>query len=51
MSAVVYGVGYDTSMIKTRKNMVTMQLLAAIKENQFRKTETKYQDFEAHYHI
>ena len=32
MSAVVYDVGYDTRMIKTRKNMVTVQLLAAIKE-------------------
>ena len=32
MSAVVYDVGYDTTMIKTRKNMVTVRLLAAIKE-------------------
>ena len=32
MSAVVYNVGYDTRMIKTRKNMVTVRLLAAIKE-------------------
>ena len=32
MSAVVYDVGYDTRMIKTRKNMVTMWLLAATKE-------------------
>ena len=32
MSAVVYDVGYDTRMITTRKNMVTVQLLAAIKE-------------------
>ena len=31
MSAVVYDVGYDTRMIKTRKNMVTMRFLAAIK--------------------
>ena len=31
MSAVVYDVGYDTR-IKTRKNMVTVRLLAAIKE-------------------
>ena len=34
MSVVVYDVGYDTRsrMIKTRKNMVTVLLLAAIKE-------------------
>ena len=34
MSAVVYDIGYryDTRMIKTRKNMVTVWLLAAIKE-------------------
>ena len=32
MSAVVYDVGYDTRMIKMRKNMVTARLLAAIKE-------------------
>ena len=34
MSAVVYDVGYDTRMIKkkTRKNMVTVRLLAAIKD-------------------
>ena len=35
MSAVVYDVGYDTKMIKTRKNMVTVWLLAAIKEKKF----------------
>ena len=34
MSAVVYDVDYDTRIIKTRKNMVTMRLLAAIKEKQ-----------------
>ena len=34
MSAVVYDVGYDTSMIKTRKNMVIVRLLAGIKEKQ-----------------
>ena len=39
MSAVVYDVGYDTRMIKTRKNMVTMRLLAAIEEKQLRKTD------------
>ena len=38
MSAVVYDVGYDTRMIKTRKNMVTVWLLAAIKEKQLHKT-------------
>ena len=53
MSAVVSDVGYDTRMIKTRKNMVTVRLLAAIKEKQLRKTQIakKYQDFEAHFHI
>ena len=34
---VVYDVGYDTRMIKTRKNMVTVWLLAAIKEKQLHK--------------
>ena len=34
MSALVYDVGYDTRMIKTMKNMVTVQFLAAIKEIQ-----------------
>ena len=32
MSPVVYDVGYDTRMIKMRKNMVTVQHLAAVKE-------------------
>ena len=32
MSAVVYDVGYDTRMIKKKENMVTVRLLAAIKE-------------------
>ena len=32
MLAVVYDIGYDTRMIKTRKNIVTVRLLAAIKE-------------------
>ena len=36
MSAVVYEVGYE--MIKRRKNMVTVRLLAAIKEKQLYKT-------------
>ena len=50
MSAVVYDVGYDTRMIKTRKNMVTGRLLAGIKEKQLYKTKIaqKYQDFEAY---
>ena len=39
MSAVVYDVGYDIRMIKTRKNMVTVRLLAAIKEKELRKTQ------------
>ena len=38
MSAVVYDVSYDTSMIKTRKNMVIVRLLAGIKEKQLHKT-------------
>ena len=38
MSAVVYDVGYDTRIIKTRENMVTVRLLAAIKEKQLHKT-------------
>ena len=53
MSAVVYDVGYDTGMIKKRKNMVTVRLLAAIKEKNFarHRSPKKYQDFEAHSHI
>ena len=38
ISAVVYDVGYNTRMIETRKNMVTVRLLAAIKEKKLRKT-------------
>ena len=38
MSAVVHNKGYDTRMIKTRKNMVTVRPLAAIKAKQLRKT-------------
>ena len=38
MSAIVYDVDYDARMIKTRKNIVTVRLLAAIKEQQLRKT-------------
>ena len=41
MPAVVYDVGYDTRMIKNRKNMVTLRLLAAIKEKQLRKIAQK----------
>ena len=37
-TTVVYDVGYDIRMIKTRKNMVTVRLLAATKEQQLRKT-------------
>ena len=49
MSAVVYDVGYDTRMLKTRKNMVTVRLLAAIKEKN--RSPKQYQYFEAHCHI
>ena len=53
MSALVYDVDYDTKMIKMRKNVVTVRLLAAIKENNFtrHRSPKKYQDFEAHCHI
>ena len=34
MSAVIYDVGYNIRMIKTRENMITVWLLAAIKEKQ-----------------
>ena len=53
MSAVVYDVGYDTREIKTRKTMVTVRLLAAIKEKKIgiHKLPKQYQDFEAHCHI
>ena len=37
MSAAVYDVGFDTRMIKTRKNIVTVRLLAAIKEKKLHK--------------
>ena len=33
MSAVVNDVAYDTRMIKTRKNMVTVRLLVAISQD------------------
>mgnify|MGYP001794646409 CR=1 FL=1 len=32
MSLVIYDAGYDTRLIKKRKNMVAVRLLAAIKE-------------------
>ena len=32
MSMFVYDVGYDTRMIKTRKNMVTVRFLVGIKK-------------------
>ena len=53
MSVIPYDVGCDTRMIKTRKNMVTVQLLAAIKKKQLHRHRSpkKYQDFEAHCHI
>ena len=54
MSAVVYDVGYDTRVIKTRKNMVTVRLLAALleKKNLARhRSPKKHQDFKAHYSI
>ena len=38
MSEVVYDVGNDTRIIKTKKNMVTVRFLAAIKEKQLQKT-------------
>ena len=37
-AVVVYDVGYETRMIKTTKNMITVRLLAAIKEKQLHKT-------------
>ena len=38
MPVVVYDVGYDNRIIKTRKNIITVQLLAALKEKQRCKT-------------
>ena len=35
VQSAVYDVGYDTRMIKKRKSMVAVALLAAIKENNF----------------
>ena len=53
MSAVVYDVDYDTRMIKTMKNTITVRLLAAVKEKNFARYRSpkKYQDFEVHCHI
>ena len=54
MSEVVYDVGYDTRVIKTRKNMVTVHLLAAIKEKKNfarHRSPKKYHDFKAHCHV
>ena len=45
MSAVFYDVGYGIRMIKKKENMVTVRLLAAIKE-----TKTS-PDFKANCHI
>ena len=39
MSAVVYDVVYNTRMIKKRKNMVTVRLLATIKDKKLRKID------------
>ena len=55
MSAVVYDVGYNTIMIKIRKNMVTVGAFSSYK----RKTTSQdidgapkqYLDFEVHCHI
>ena len=53
MLVVVYDVGYDNRITKTRKNMVIVRLLPAIKEKNFvrHRSPKKYQDFEAHCHI
>ena len=52
MSAVVYDVGYDTRVFKKRRNMVTVRLLAALKEKYSQDRSPKiYQDFGAHCHI
>ena len=53
MSAVVYDVSYDNRKIKTTKNMVTMRVLAAIKNTSqdIYRSPKRYQDFEAHCHI
>ena len=48
MSAVVYDVGYDITMIKKKGNIVTVRLLAAIKE---KKTLQDFKDFKANCHI
>ena len=42
MSAVVYDVGYDTRMIKKRRNMVTVRLLIAKKKTERHRSPKKY---------
>ena len=54
MSAVAYDVDYDTRIIKKKKNVVTVRLLAAIKEKinfARHRSSKKYQDFEANCQI
>ena len=55
MSAVVYDVGYDSRLIKTRKNIITVRLLAAMKEKKISqdiyRSPKKYHDLEAHCYI
>ena len=49
-----YDVSYDIKMIKMRKNMVTVRLLAAVKEKKNSQNidrPKKHQNFEAHCHI
>ena len=51
MSAV-YDVGYDTRKIKTRKNIVTVRLLAALKKTISQdRSHKKFQDFETHCYV
>ena len=54
MLAVVYGVGNVTRMIKKRKNMFTVRVLAAITEKknfERHRSPKKYHDFEPKCHI
>ena len=53
LSAVVFDIGYDSRMIKTRKNMVTVPLLADIKIKNFARHRLlkNIKIGEAHYHI
>ena len=48
MSAVVFDVGYDIRMIKTRENMVTVRLLKNFARY---RSPKKFQDFEEHWRI